>query len=137
MSLIRSRKPHAKNITRQARGRRARADGRFAEWIAAFWLMAHGWRIVGFRTRTPYGEIDLLARRGQVLAAVEVKRRATLEAALEAVNPTQQQRLLRAAASLGASRAAWRGLGVRLDLIALAPGRWPCHLQDAWRGDNS
>ncbi len=118
---------------RSARGRKARKSGRHAEWIAAFWLMAHGWRIVGFRTRTPHGEIDLLARRGTILAAVEVKRRTDLAAALEAVSPTQQQRLLRAAASLGANRAAWRHLTVRLDLIALAPLRWPLHVPDAWR----
>ena len=120
---------------RRVRGRQARLDGRLGEWIAAFWLMAQGWRIVGFRIRTPHGEIDILARRGDVLAAVEVKYRASRDLALEAVSPTQQRRLLRAAAFVATNRAAWRSLSVRLDLIALAPGRWPRHMPDAWRGD--
>ena len=120
---------------RPSRGQLARREGRRGEWVAVVWLVLHGWRIVGFRVRTPQGEIDLLARRGRVLAVVEVKRRRTLEEALSALGPVQQQRLLRAAAALAAQRASWRDLDVRLDLVALAPGRWPVHVPDAWRGE--
>ena len=119
---------------RSARGGVARESGRGAEWGAAAWLMLRGWRILGFRLRTPDGEIDLLARRGGVLAVVEVKRRATLAEALEAVGPIQRQRLARAAARL-ASQPAYRSLSVRLDLLALAPGRLPRHIAGAWSED--
>jgi len=118
---------------RQIRGARARRAGHLAEWLAAAWLMLHGWRILGFRVRTPLGEIDLIARRGGVLAMVEVKRRASLDDALAAVGPIQQQRLARAASALCAQRPGWRDTDVRLDLVALAPGRWPVHVPDAWR----
>ena len=117
---------------RQARGAAARKLGRRAEVVAALWLMAKGYRILGFRLATPLGEIDLLAQRGQVLAVVEVKQRTTIEDALDAVTPTQRDRLRRAAAHLSAHRLALRDLSVRLDLIALAPGRAPRHLADAW-----
>ena len=117
---------------RQARGAAARKLGRRAEVLAALWLMAKGYRILGFRLATPLGEIDLLAQRGRVLAVVEVKQRATIEDALDAVTPTQRDRLRRAAAHLSAHRAGLRDLLVRLDLIALAPGRPPRHLPDAW-----
>jgi len=117
---------------RQARGAAARKLGRRAEVLAAIWLMAKGYRILGFRLATPLGEIDLLAQRGRVLAVVEVKQRATIEDALDAVTPTQRDRLRRAAAHLSAHRAGLRDLLVRLDLIALAPGRPPRHLPDAW-----
>jgi len=120
---------------REDRGRDARRQGRNGEWLAAAWLMLHGWRIVGFRVRTPQGEIDVLARRGRVLAVVEVKRRRTLDEALAAVGHVQQRRLVRAAAAVCAQRAGWRGLQVRLDLVALAPGRWPVHVEDAWRAE--
>ncbi len=119
---------------RRLRGGRARQDGRASEWLAAFWLMAKGWRILAFRLKTPQGEIDLLARKGQVLAVVEVKRRATLAEALEAVTPRQRQRLRAAGANLAARRPDFAGLSVRLDLIALAPRRPPCHIVDAWTG---
>ncbi|USQ95781.1 YraN family protein [Caulobacter sp. RL271] len=117
---------------RQARGAEARKLGRRAEVLAALWLMAKGYRILGFRLATPLGEIDLLAQRGKVMAVVEVKQRTTIEDALDAVTPTQRDRLHRAAAHLGAHRAGLRDLIVRLDLIALAPGRAPRHLPNAW-----
>jgi putative endonuclease len=124
----------ARKAARQRRGGKARREGRLSEFTAAFWLMLTGWRILAFRLKTPQGEIDLLARRGGVLAVVEVKRRATLEAALDAVTHRQRRRLRAAAENLAASRADFAGLCVRLDLIALAPGRLPRHIADAWAG---
>lgn len=105
-----------------------------AEVVAAGWLMLKGWRILGFRLKTPQGEIDLLARRGSILAVVEVKVRPTLEQALEAVSPVQQARLRRAGEAIAAGRPALARLSVRLDMVALAPGRRPRHIADAWAG---
>lgn len=118
---------------RSRRGGQARASGRRGEVLAALLLMAKGYRILGFRLATPQGEIDLLAVRGGVLAVVEVKRRGTLEAALEAVRQDQRDRLRRAARSIAAGRPALKDATLRLDLIALAPGRLPRHIPDAWR----
>lgn len=118
--------------TRRQRGAWAHDQGHRAEWLAAIWLMLRGWRIVAFRYRTQYGEIDLVARKKDVLAVIEVKRRATLDAALDAVKPIQRRRLLRAATALAAARADCRALSVRLDLIAIAPGRFPVHIENAW-----
>ncbi|MFI4935120.1 MAG: YraN family protein [Caulobacterales bacterium] len=120
---------------RSLTGTKARLAGRRGEVISALWLMAKGYRILGFRLRTPQGEIDLLARKGDVLAVVEVKLRTTIELALEAVGSRQRQRLRRAGASFAAHRPDLRGAAIRLDLMALAPGRLPCHIPDAWRGD--
>ncbi len=117
-----------------ARGARARLTGRRGEVVAALWLMAKGYRILGFRMKTPQAEIDLLALRGRVLAVVEVKRRADLASALDAVSYDQRERLRRAGANLAAGRAALKGASVRLDLVALAPGRLPMHIPDAWKG---
>lgn len=119
---------------RSARGLAARLSGRRAEVVAALWLMAKGYRILGFRLKTPQAEIDLLAQRGGVLAVVEVKRRMTLLNALEAVGHDQRQRLRRAGAAIAARRASLQGATVRLDLVALAPGGLPRHIPDAWRG---
>ncbi|WP_041374447.1 YraN family protein [Phenylobacterium zucineum] len=119
---------------RRARGAAARLSGRRSEVVAALWLMMRGYRILGFRLKTPIAEIDLLAVRGRILAVVEVKRRGTIEAALEAVGFDQRDRLRRAGAALAARRPALQGASVRLDLLALAPGRLPMHIPDAWKG---
>ena len=117
---------------RQARGVQARRSGRRAEAWAA--LMLKGYRILGFRLRTRLGEIDLLAQKGAVLAVVEVKSRLTLADALAAVAPEQRDRLRRAGAAVAGGRPRLKNLAVRLDLIALAPGRLPQHRPDAWNG---
>jgi putative endonuclease len=119
---------------RSARGTAARLSGRRAEIWAAVWLMLKGYRILGFRLKTPQAEIDLLAQKGQVLAVVEVKSRTSLANALEAVGRDQRERLRRAGRTLAARRPALQNAAVRLDLIALAPGRLPRHSPDAWRG---
>jgi len=119
---------------RAARGKAARLAGRRGEILAALWLMAKGYRILGFRLKTRQGEIDLLAVRGRTLAVVEVKRRRDLAAALEAVTAEQRERLRRAGATIAARRPSLAGASVRLDLMALAPGRLPMHIPDAWKG---
>jgi putative endonuclease len=126
-----------RRAARSLRGGRARAQGRRAELLAVLWLVLHGYRVIGFRTRLQGVEADLVVRRGPVLALVEVKRRRTLDEALQAVTPAQRARLLRAGQALARRRA---GEGrpppeVRLDLLALAPGRLPRHVPNAWGHD--
>ena len=118
---------------RQQRGTLARRSGRRAEALVALWLMIKGYRILDFRLRTPQGEIDILARKGNVVVVIEVKRRTDLATAIDAVTWRQRERLRRAAESLTTRRPDLTGLPIRLDLIALAPGRWPRHIHDAWR----
>ena len=125
-------RPSLRNPGRVERGTRARLEGRRAEWAAALLLMAKGYRILGMRLRTPQGEVDLAAVRGSILAIVEVKRRRTLEEALMAVGPVQRARLRRAGSALTTRLGRAKPVVVRLDLVALAPGRWPRHIADAW-----
>lgn len=113
-----------------ARGEKARRFGRAGEWIAAILLLAKGYKILAFRLRTAQGEIDLLAKRGKILAIVEVKRRATMEQALAALDFAQRERLLRAGRNLASRKPALRQLDLRLDLIALVPGKIPRHVRD-------
>jgi putative endonuclease len=123
------------SLARQVRGAKARHAGRRAEVIAALWLIAKGYRVLGFRMATPQGEIDLLVAKGRVIAAVEVKIRPSLDAALGAVSAGQRQRLRRALAMFAAKRGR-TDADLRLDLIALAPGRFPRHIPGAWREDD-
>lgn len=108
-------------------GATSRRAGHAAEWLAAVWLMAKGYQILGFRLKTRAGEIDILARRGKVLAVVEVKRRPTLEQAATALSPDQYERLLNAGRAVLRQRPSLAGHVLRLDTVALAPGRFPRH----------
>ncbi len=113
---------------RQTRGAEAFRQGHASEWIAAVWLMLKGYQILGFRMRGRGGEIDILARRGRVLAVVEVKRRSRMEAALTALTPEQHQRLLAAGRAVLHGRPSLAGHELRIDIVALAPRRFPRHV---------
>jgi len=89
--------------------------------------MSRGYQLLGFRLKIRAGEIDILARRGRVLAVVEVKRRATLEAALAALTARQYDRLLAAGRAVLRQRPSLAGHLLRIDIVALAPGRLPRH----------
>jgi putative endonuclease len=119
---------------RARRGAAARRSGRRAEVWAVLLLMLKGYRILGFRLKTRQAEIDILALRGRILAVVEVKRRMDLLTALETVDEDQRLRLRRAGEAVAAGRPGLAGASVRLDLMALAPGRLPRHIPDAWKG---
>ncbi|MDD9333409.1 MAG: YraN family protein, partial [Bartonella sp.] len=64
-----------------------------AEKWAAWWLRLKGFRIVKRRFKTKCGEIDLIARRGNLVLIVEVKARSTLAEAMTAVCRTSEKRI--------------------------------------------
>jgi putative endonuclease len=102
--------------------------GRLSEWVAAAALMAKGYGILARRTRTPHGEIDLIALRGRRLAFVEVKRRATRLEAEAAITPRQEARIARAAEFWVSRNPRYRNHEQGLDVVFEMPGRLPAHL---------
>ncbi|MEQ8404614.1 MAG: YraN family protein [Oceanicaulis sp.] len=115
--------------------RRAEARGRTAERLAELRLMLTGWRVVDRRARTGAGEIDLVAVRGGVLSFIEVKARADVEAALQAVSFRQRERLLRAGALWRGRHARFAHLQPRFDLMVVTPGRWPKRVENAFQAE--
>lgn len=113
--------------------RAAERAGRAAEARAAWLLRLKGYRITHRRFRCPAGEVDLIASRGRTTVFVEVKARATREAALRAVTPRAWQRIARAAEAYQARHLRTITADVRFDLVTVANG-WPRHHPDAWRG---
>ena len=111
----------------------AEARGRKAETVAAWWLRLRGWRILAQRVRVPGGEVDLVARRGGVLAFVEVKQRATDEAADWSLDEYRLRRVAVAAQRL-TPRYARDGDDIRIDALFIVPRRLPRHLPDVWHG---
>jgi len=121
---------------RLSRGRNAEKRGRRSETFAAALLMLKGYRILGRRVRTRAGEIDLIARApGGVICFIEVKARGEELAALDSISARQRGRIGQAAHLWLASHPGLRPKAIRYDVIALAPGRLPHHLRDAWRDE--
>ena len=110
--------------------RRAEARGRRGEWLATLYLMLHGWRLLARRLRCPVGEVDLVVRRRDIVAFVEVKWRAT-DAALDLAIDARRLRRVVAAAQWLAPRYVAGDECLRVDVLLLAPGRWPRHIVNA------
>src|ERR1700724_4415798 len=106
--------------------------GLSAESRAAAYLMAKGYRILAKRFRTPYGEIDIVARRRNLVAFVEVKARATLDDAAFAVTPRQQARIIDAAQAWLAAHPEYANFELRFDAMLIAPRHLPRHLLAAF-----
>src|ERR1700756_5610296 len=102
--------------------------GLSAETRAAAYLMAKGYRILAKRFRTPYGEIDIVARRRDLLVFIEVKARARLDDAAYAVTPRQQQRIIEAAQAWLMAHPEHANFQLRFDAMLIAPGRLQRHL---------
>ena len=116
-----------------ARRRGAERRGRLAESLCVWWLRLKGYRIVARDYRVAVGEIDILARGGGALAAIEVKSRGDRGRANESLTPRQRRRIERAVGHFLVRRPDLARLAVRFDLMLVTPGRLPQHLIDAWR----
>ena len=110
----------------------AEQRGRRGEGFAAWWLRLRGWRVIARRLKTPRGEIDIVARRGNTVAFVEVKWRASAAERDLAIDSWRLRRVA-AAAEAVAHRFARAADTVRIDVLLLAPGRWPRHIVNAWQ----
>ncbi len=118
--------------TEPAARRRAYRHGHYAELLAAFALMLKGYRIVSRRFKTKAGEIDLIARKRDLVLLVEVKARDTEAAAVDAVTRTAARRIA-AAGDIWLSRQKdCAKLSLRHDIVAVVPRRWPKHFPDAF-----
>jgi len=113
--------------------RKAEKAGRVGETAAAWWLRLKGWRILARRVRTQAGEVDLIARRGNLVAFVEVKRRKTGAELDFAIDQYRLARVAAAAEFLG-PRYMLPGDDMRVDVILIAPGRALRHIENAWIG---
>jgi putative endonuclease len=106
--------------------------GAWGERRAALWLRLHGWRILARRVKLRSGEIDLIARRGRTTAFIEVKTRRTatdLDTAIDGYRLRRVAAAVKAVAHLYAKS----DDDIRIDVIFIAPRRWPKHLVNVWQ----
>ncbi len=107
--------------------------GHWAETFCAWHLRLRGYRVLARRYRSPVGEIDIVARRGDVVAFIEVKARRDRTTAAESVTARQRRRVRRAAEAYLGAQPALSGLYGRFDVMLVTPWAMPEHVIDAWR----
>ena len=113
--------------------RGAERRGRRAEVYAALWLRLKRYQILAVRFKCKAGEIDLIAKRGSVLALIEVKQRSTIDLALSSVPPRNWLRIAAAAEVWASQQPQTAKLDWRYDLVAITPRSFPKHYRDFWR----
>ena len=117
--------------------RGAELRGRRSELWAVLLLSCKFYRVLGWRVKTPLGEIDLVALSPDgVLCFIEVKARGGEGSAAEAITARQRSRIERAAALYLGARPALRQKAVRFDAMLVTPRSWPRHVKDAWRPES-
>ncbi len=114
---------------------RAEQRGRWAEYAAEAMFRVKGYAILGRRVRTPMGEIDLIAARGDTVAFAEVKARVDRSVALSAVTPHQARRIVNAARYWISRNRPAANRNCRFDIVTVNPYLWPRHLANAFGED--
>jgi putative endonuclease len=109
--------------------------GLSAESRAALLLIAKAYRILARRWKTPFGEIDIIARRRNVLVFVEVKARASLDEGAEAVTERAKRRIATAGELWLARHREYAKSDIRFDVIIVTPGKIPRHIVNAFAAD--
>ncbi len=120
-------------MSRSERGRRAHKAGLTCEAVSAWFLRCKGYRILERRYRTPYGEIDIIARRGNTIVFVEVKNRSRIDLAAAAIDSQSVSRMRRASEHYLARHTDTMPRAIRLDVILVTPRSWwPTHIRNAF-----
>lgn len=106
--------------------------GMIAEYVAALYLIFKGYRILSLRYRIKEGEIDLIIRRGRVIAFVEVKARADFASGMDAIDEIKLRKF-RKAFDYWLMRNPWAdAYTLRGDAMVIRPWRIPVHIEDAF-----
>lgn len=119
---------NANRVTRQ----KALKWGVIAEYIAAIFLILKAYQILAIRYRVKEGEIDLIARRGQVIAFIEVKARGDFETGILAIDEPKLRKFRRAFDHWFMRNPWAEAYSLRGDAIVVRPWRAPIHIEDAF-----
>jgi putative endonuclease len=106
--------------------------GLAAERMCRLALRLKFYRILATRYKTPVGEIDILAARGNTVVAIEVKARATRDAAVESISDQQQTRIANALQHFIMCTPRFTNANLRFDVMLATPWHWPVHIKNAW-----
>ena len=119
----------------QNKRQKAEAAGRWAERYAGLILALKGYKILATRQKLSSGELDIICLKGGLVVIIEVKKRARLNDAKDAVSMKNWVRIGRAADLWLSRHGDLYNADRRYDLFAIATSLTFCHIRDAWRPD--
>ena len=109
------------------------SKGVAAETKAAEYLQGQGYDILETRYKTKFGEIDLIAKKDNLICFIEVKVRKNKSDALESVTSRVQQRIENAALFYISEHPEDVACDMRFDVIIMAGDGTISHLDNAWQ----
>ncbi|MBY7649026.1 MAG: YraN family protein [Candidatus Liberibacter europaeus] len=112
--------------------RKALKYGFFAEILSAVFLLIKGWKIIAIRHRNHFGEIDIIARRKDLVIFVEVKARKSFQEAVDSISYNSRKRIHAASKAWLTKQINSHRLSYRYDIIAVVPWRLPTHFPNAF-----
>lgn len=112
----------------------AELRGHRGEWLACWVLRLKGYRIVTIRFKTKVGEVDIIARKRDLIVMVEVKARPTLLEAMDSITPTAMRRIENAGDIWLTRQPDFARLSIRYDMVAVLPRKWPVHVERIFDG---
>ena len=114
---------------------KAEKRGHIAELIALMYLRLKGYRLLATRYKSPHGEVDLIMRRRDVTAFIEVKARRSRDEGVTAVTTTQSRRISAAARFWMARDKISNSNFCRFDIVVVNAYFFPHHIENAFPGD--
>ena len=106
--------------------------GIFSEYLVIIFLSLKGYQVLKRRHKSYFGEIDIIAKKGDTLIMIEVKARKIINSIEEVLSRNQQNRITEAACDFFAKNKKYQNLGIRFDLIIVKPFSAPLHLKGYW-----
>lgn len=106
--------------------------GQWGEKIALLFLEEKGYQTLETRYRTPYGEIDIITRKENLLVFVEVKTRKNTNALSTALTPHQYQHATQAAEHFLSNYPESHLLEIRFDAIMVNQNGVLNHIEGIW-----
>jgi putative endonuclease len=102
--------------------------GKIAEISACFFLIIKGYKILKRNYKNHYGEIDIIAKKGKIFAAIEVKARKSAVSFDEIVTRKQVNRITNSF-QIFLNKVKEDNFSARIDLIVIFPWKMPNHLK--------
>ena len=106
--------------------------GIFSEYLVVVFLFFKGYRVLKRRHQSYFGEIDIIAKKRDLLVIIEVKARKIVNNVEEVLSFSQQNRITESASDFFSKNKKYQKLGIRFDLIIVKPFSIPLHLKGYW-----
>ena len=104
--------------------------GYVGEWIACLLLILKGFDIISRRYKTKCGEIDIIAKKRDLLIFVEVKSRKSTEKCYTAVTSKQLKRVQNASMIFLKYNPQYTNFFTRYDVVLVAAWHFPIHIEN-------